>query len=90
MSLPWIMIDPLVPNLDKYPLYSHARPVTVTVREGEVLYLPSMWYHHVQQECGYWAADHSGSPQQEMAPCIAVNWWTDMVRPSSHQAWSVL
>ncbi|XP_059166545.1 bifunctional peptidase and (3S)-lysyl hydroxylase Jmjd7-like [Physella acuta] len=58
----WIAIDPLEPDLEKYPQYSLAQPHTVTVNEGEMLYLPSLWFHHVQQSHG----------------CIAVNYWYDM------------
>ena len=61
-NVPWIALDPLKPNLEKYPLYKHAKPLEVTVREGEVLYLPSMWFHHVRQS--------------DMT--VAVNYWYDM------------
>ena len=37
--------------------------VEVTVRAGELLYLPALWHHHVRQ-CG--------------RRVIAVNWWHDM------------
>lgn len=37
-------------------------PMTVTLRAGEMLYLPALWAHHVQQSDG----------------TIAVNWWHDM------------
>ena len=42
-------------------------PLVVTVNAGEVLYLPSMWHHFVEQ--------HNG-PE---GCCIAVNFWYDMV-----------
>ncbi|CAL1547398.1 unnamed protein product [Lymnaea stagnalis] len=58
----WIAVDPLNPDLDKYPQYAHARPLTVTINPGETLYLPSLWFHHVQQSHG----------------CIAINYWYDM------------
>ncbi|KAK5940547.1 hypothetical protein PMZ80_006963 [Knufia obscura] len=73
--IPWVSADPLLPRdelIKQYPLYEHASPRTVTVREGEILYLPSGWYHHVQQECGIWSEDGT------RAPCIAVNYWFDM------------
>ncbi|KAK5228742.1 hypothetical protein LTR72_002629 [Exophiala xenobiotica] len=74
--IPWIPIDPLnLPTPDvlasKYPYYQYSRPLTVTVSEGEILYLPAGWFHHVSQECGVW--DDGG-----IAPCIAVNYWYDM------------
>ncbi|ELU10957.1 hypothetical protein CAPTEDRAFT_172878 [Capitella teleta] len=60
--VPWVAIDPLQPDFDHYPSYAKSTPVTVTVKEGEMLYLPSLWFHHVQQSHG----------------CIAVNYWYDM------------
>lgn len=48
--VPWIPVDPTKPDLSRFPLFANATPVTVTVRAGEVLYLPALWYHHVEQE----------------------------------------
>ncbi|XP_031573392.1 bifunctional peptidase and (3S)-lysyl hydroxylase Jmjd7-like [Actinia tenebrosa] len=59
---PWISIDPLNPDLETFPEYAKARPITCTVHSGETLFLPSLWFHHVQQS-------HK---------CIAVNFWYDM------------
>lgn len=61
-TVPWICIDPLSPDFATYPLYRNATPVQVRVEAGDALYLPSMWFHHVQQS-------HA---------CIAVNYWYDM------------
>lgn len=61
-KVPWVSIDPLDPDLLLYPDYAKAHPITVTVNAGETLYLPSLWFHHVQQS-------HK---------CIAVNFWYDM------------
>lgn len=61
-KVPWISIDPLNVDLLKYPLYRHAHPVTIVLEAGDMLYLPSLWFHHVQQSHG----------------CIAVNFWYDM------------
>ncbi|XP_072284068.1 bifunctional peptidase and (3S)-lysyl hydroxylase JMJD7 [Pyxicephalus adspersus] len=60
--VPWIPIDPLDPDLGTYPAYSQTQPLHVTVKAGEMLYLPSLWFHHVRQSHG----------------CIAVNYWYDM------------
>lgn len=73
--IPWVSVDPLLPRaelVERHPFYEYATPRTVTVHEGEILYLPSGWYHHVQQECGTW--DEDGA----RAPCVAVNYWFDM------------
>ncbi|EXJ83343.1 hypothetical protein A1O1_06964 [Capronia coronata CBS 617.96] len=74
--IPWIPIDPInLPPADilnsQYPYYQYSHPLTVTVSEGEMLYLPSGWFHHVRQDCGVW-------DDGEVAPCIAVNYWFDM------------
>ncbi|KAJ8399505.1 hypothetical protein AAFF_G00412170 [Aldrovandia affinis] len=61
-KVPWIPLDPLKPDLERYPDYRLACPLHCTVRAGEMLYLPSLWFHHVQQSHG----------------CIAVNFWYDM------------
>lgn len=69
--IPWVPIDPLLPRSQiekQHELYRHARPRTVTVSEGQMLYLPSGWYHHVAQGCGQW-------DDGTIAPCIAVNYW---------------
>ncbi|OAP64219.1 hypothetical protein AYL99_00191 [Fonsecaea erecta] len=79
--IPWIPIDPLAPPpapSTRYPYYKHARPLTVTVSEGEILYLPAGWFHHVSQECGVWESDEGDGGESVVAPCIAVNYWFDM------------
>ena len=61
--VPWIPLDPLEPDHDLFPRFEKAKAVTVTLRPGDLLYLPALWLHHVQQ---------TGEP------AIAVNWWYDM------------
>ncbi|KAK8760853.1 hypothetical protein V5799_027880 [Amblyomma americanum] len=61
-SVPWIPVDPENPDFDKYPSYRHASPVRCRIGAGDVLYLPSLWFHHVRQSHG----------------CIAINYWYDM------------
>jgi jumonji domain-containing protein 7 len=68
-TVPWIPVDPTSPNYAAFPLFRHCQPVTVEVHPGDLLYLPSLWFHHVQQReeqlDGFKAA-------------IAVNMWYDM------------
>ncbi|ORY96542.1 putative pla2g4b [Syncephalastrum racemosum] len=49
-KVPWIPVDPLYPNMERYPRFQHARPIEVTVNEGDMLYLPAFWFHHVLQK----------------------------------------
>ena len=61
-TIPWVAIDPLFPDFNKYPSYRHAHQLKVTVNPGDLLYLPSLWFHHVEQTNG----------------TIALNFWYDM------------
>ena len=61
-KIPWIPVDPLNPDYKKYPQFSKAKPLSCTLKKGDVLYLPSLWFHHVQQT----------------QATIAVNFWYDM------------
>lgn len=60
--IPWIPLDPVRPNLDRWPDYADAHPLVIDIAPGDVLFLPSLWFHHVEQE-------HN---------TIAVNFWYDM------------
>eukprot|EP01041_Mallomonas_annulata_P010283 gene10283-21459_t len=61
-TLKWIPLDPEIPaTYEKYPAYSFSHPLRCTVKAGEVLYIPAMWYHRVSQT----------------TLTIAVNYWYD-------------
>ncbi|EEC84781.1 hypothetical protein OsI_31822 [Oryza sativa Indica Group] len=72
--VPWSSVDPYPPSPEEaaaqassFPLYFEGpRPIRCTVRAGEMLYLPSMWFHHVSQSPG------------PNGLTIAVNYWYDM------------
>ncbi|KAI3687309.1 hypothetical protein L1987_81003 [Smallanthus sonchifolius] len=71
--VPWCSVNPyplpenLEKEMSKFPLYYNGpKPFEVTVKAGEILYLPSMWFHHVRQ-----TPDSRGLT-------IAVNYWYDM------------
>lgn len=83
VKLPWIPIDPLAPDLARYPRYALSRPLQVTLEAGDQLYLPAMWYHFVEQDVG-WGPDGPGVGLQA---AIAVNHWYD-VRMDGH-LWSL-
>lgn len=53
---------------DKFPLLSKSHPIKVFVSEGEMLYIPSLYYHRVTQTC----------------ETVGVNYWFDMKFDSAH------
>eukprot|EP01080_Neovahlkampfia_damariscottae_P005490 gene5490-9308_t len=65
-EVPWISVDPKNPDFEKFPNFKLATPYCVTLEPGDMLYLPSLWFHQVEQ-----SVDENG----EM---IAVNFWYDM------------
>lgn len=62
IDIEWVSIDPLQPNSEKFPSYAKATKYEIRINAGDMLYLPSLWYHNVRQS-------HK---------CIAVNFWYDM------------
>jgi jumonji domain-containing protein 7 len=48
----------------------------VTLHKGDMLYLPSYWYHHVSQTPDYY--EGSTGIGHGVKATIAVNWWFDM------------
>ncbi|KAK1436005.1 hypothetical protein QVD17_01780 [Tagetes erecta] len=72
-NVPWCSVNPYPSpenkekEMSEFPLYHNGpKPFEVTVKAGEILYLPSMWFHHVRQ-----TPDSRGLT-------IAVNYWYDM------------
>ncbi|KAK5582205.1 hypothetical protein RB653_003788 [Dictyostelium firmibasis] len=75
INIPWIPVDPTEP-LEKniklgYPLIGRAHPITVRVEAGEILYLPSLYFHRVAQKSNKAIDGNSLST-------IAINYWFDM------------
>ncbi|KAG6789265.1 hypothetical protein POTOM_005356 [Populus tomentosa] len=71
--VPWCSVNPYPSpetkeiEMSKFPLYFNGpTPFHCTVKAGEILYLPSMWFHHVRQ-----SPDENGCT-------IALNYWYDM------------
>ncbi|KAA1076060.1 hypothetical protein PGT21_033432 [Puccinia graminis f. sp. tritici] len=73
--VPWIPIDPLEPDHNTYPRFRFARSMSVTLHQGDLFYLPSLWFHHVQA--------HRTTPNGLI---IACNWWYDMNYEGAHYA----
>lgn len=58
-------VNLLQPDLESHPRFAEADAAIVTVRAGEVLYMPSFWWHHVTS----------------LSASISVNqWWTSDLR----------
>lgn len=64
--VPFATWDPDVPSVNATPYSAFARPMRVTLCEGDMLYLPALWYHKVSQSCN------------EEGLCCAVNYWYDL------------
>jgi hypothetical protein len=47
---PVSMVDPLAPDLEHYPRYPAARALALTadLGPGDALFVPSLWWHHVE------------------------------------------
>lgn len=47
---PVSMVDPLDPDLERYPNYERAREraLTAELEPGDAIYIPTLWWHHVQ------------------------------------------
>lgn len=58
-----------------WPPHPAATPVQVTLGEGELLYLPALWWHTVRQidSAPIAEAEGDGPPR-----CLSVNWWWDV------------
>jgi hypothetical protein len=46
--LHWSPVDPDRPDLARFPRYADARPLRVTLHPGEILFVPSGWWHVVR------------------------------------------
>jgi len=64
----WIEPDITIDKSDKFPLLAKAHPMKVLVSEGEILYIPPLWYHRVTQTC----------------ETVGVNYWYDMKFDTPH------
>ncbi|KAL5006392.1 hypothetical protein ScPMuIL_015198 [Solemya velum] len=57
-------VDILKPDMKRFPKFLDTHPLNCTISEGEVLFMPSFWWHEVQSY-----------PSQKEARNLAVNFW---------------
>ena len=50
--IPWIVTDPLQPDFVRFPNFRKASPLHLRLNAGDLLYLPSLWFHHLRQSHG--------------------------------------
>lgn len=62
VMIQWVAVDPLKPDFKRFPQFRDVNMYRVRVQAGDLLYLPSLWYHHVRQS-------HKN---------ISFNFWYDM------------
>ncbi|OCL12409.1 Clavaminate synthase-like protein [Glonium stellatum] len=65
-NVPFATWDPDLPDQRPTPFSKYSRPLRVTLDEGDMLYLPALWYHKVSQSCS------------SEGICCAVNYWYDL------------
>ena len=41
-------VDAFNPDLEKFPLYANVKPVEFILNPGEIIYIPSMWWHQAE------------------------------------------
>ena len=57
-------VDILKPDYQRFPKFKEARALNCTIDEGDVLFMPSFWWHEVQSH-----------PSKEEPRNAAVNFW---------------
>ncbi|KAK7098651.1 hypothetical protein V1264_002900 [Littorina saxatilis] len=57
-------VDILRPHLERFPKFRAARPLSCTIGEGDVLFMPAFWWHEVQSR-----------PNTLQQRNLAVNYW---------------
>lgn len=46
--LHWSPVDIEEPDLNRFPLFKNVKPIQFTVKPGQMLFVPSSWWHHVR------------------------------------------
>jgi jumonji domain-containing protein 7 len=67
-TVPFAIWDPDSPETRSTPFSRLSKPLRITLFPGDMLYLPSLWYHKVSQSCS------------DEGICCAVNYWYVVVK----------
>jgi jumonji domain-containing protein 7 len=61
----------------RYPLLQYTNPITVRVKPNEMIYIPSLWLHHITQEVSF---SSISCPMEDLTAVatVAVNYWYEM------------
>ena len=62
-TIPFPTWDPEFPSQRASAFSKYARPMEIELSEGDMLYLPALWYHKVSQTCN------------SEGLCSSVNYW---------------
>ena len=62
-TIPFPTWDPEFPSQRTSAFSEYARPMEIELSEGDMLYLPALWYHKVSQTCN------------SEGLCSSVNYW---------------
>lgn len=46
--LHWSPVDIEFPDLERFPLFAHVKPIRFIVEPGQMLFIPCSWWHHVR------------------------------------------
>lgn len=63
-------VDPKAPDLARFPLFAHARPLHCVLGAGEILYIPPLWWHHIESLSVSFSVSFWWGRRREMPPPV--------------------
>src|ERR1700760_2004076 len=83
MRTPSTMVDPCNPDLGRFPRFRYAKPIRLTVHEGEMLYLPGTLIVVAWKYCSLKTEPNAACWMHQVTQdgpqgVIAVNYWYDL------------
>ncbi len=61
-------VDPKAPDLARFPRFAEAAPLHCVLEEGEVLYIPPLWWHHIESLSVSFSVSFWWGRRREMPP----------------------